>query len=155
MRQTISFDIDGVIAGGHYLQWWDRMPETYAALPVIEGAIDGLTRLTDRYNVYLVSGRRFADALTITRIWLREKGLDLRDLCGVIVGIPRMLKPIVIESLGSQLHFDDDPKVTQMLGVRGVWFEGKEWPGWEELVQDSLKVKTWQDVSVLIKRILG
>lgn len=128
-KEVICFDIDGVIAGGKYIPDWDRYPEHYLKLPLIDPSIPSImTKLADIYNIYLVSTRRYKDALSTTREWLEKNKLDLKLFSGVIVGIPRLMKSPIIEALGAKLHVDDDLTIVKsILGGRGVLFWSGEW----------------------------
>ena len=151
-RHTLTFDVDGVLADGHYIPSWDRFPEVYLRLGVRDSDMAAtLNQLSATHNVYLVSGRRFDDAVRVTRQWLEWVGVDVGALCGVVCGVPRLLKARVAELLGTQLHFDDDPVVCQQLGPRGAWFEGHEWDGYQHCIDaDNPRVSRWSEVPQVV-----
>ncbi len=152
MKPVLTFDCDGVLAGGHYIPAWDRYPETYAALPLQDAAAPRvLDKLAESYNIYFVSGRRFPGALDTTRRWMANNGIDLSHIAGVIVGQPRLLKAQMAEALGAALHFDDDPKVVEMMGVRGVRYKSAEWPGHEHYAKNWPVVASWSEVETFIR----
>jgi 5'(3')-deoxyribonucleotidase len=95
-KPKISFDCDGVLAGGHYIPAWDRQPQVYARLPLLDYAVPNvLNKLMNSYNVYIVTGRKFDGALETTQEWLAENNVDVHHLAGVVTGVPRLLKPVI------------------------------------------------------------
>lgn len=151
MTKVISFDIDGVIAGGRYTPEWDRTPNHYLGLPLVDSRIpEILKRLAkDDWNIYLVSARRYEDALSSTRLWLERHRISV---AGVLVGVPRLLKGSVIEILHAEKHFDDDLSVVKMIhGGRGVLFYSPEWDYRQEDLEGVPVVNDWDGV----ERLLG
>lgn len=150
MKQVVSFDIDGVVAGGKYIPEWDRDTQHYSKLPLLDDKIPRiLKRLSKNWNIYLVSTRRYEDALTSTRGWLERFGIEV---AGVIVNVPRLLKGPVVEILKAEMHFDDDLSVVKMIhGGRGVLFYGPEWAYRKEDLEGVRVVNDWDGV----ERVLG
>lgn len=143
---TITLDIDGVVAGGNYIPEWDRRVEVYSTLPLLDPMIpEYLDELCRRFHVYFVSGRCFPGALEITRMWL-SKFLPLYMPAGVVTGVHYFDKPRMTKLLKSVVHVDDDPRVINGLAwSKGVWFETPVWAtpirpfhqrvgGWAELM---------------------
>lgn len=149
IKEVLSLDIDGVIAGGSYIPDWDRYPEHYLKLPLVDPYIPAyIQALAKYYNIYLVSTRRYKDALSTTRAWLMMNNIDLGLLSGVIVGIPRLMKCMIVEALTAVAHIDDDLTIVKsILGGKGILYWSDEWHyrpkdyegvsivgGWDEIV---------------------
>lgn len=126
----VSFDIDGVIAA---ITDADFNPKRtvmeYYNKPVHPSLdLSVLNRMIANYQVYFISARSFKDALSCTRRWLFNVGVNVEDSMGVLCaeGAPGQEatahKIPVIEWLGSALHIDDHAKVIPPLGKRGCLF---------------------------------
>lgn len=151
----ISFDIDGVIAGGGYIPEMDRKPEVYEELLLLDPSIpEIINNLCRRYSVYIISARRFENALEVTRLWLHKKGFNLSWLCGVMCLPSWDSKIQTILSINPSIHIDDSPMMLKPLPVLcQVLFMGpyNDWPGIEEYSQQVCTVYNWQEVQELLR----
>lgn len=111
----LTCDVDGVIAGGEFIPEWERYPERYLSLPLLEEDIPHqIHKLAAKHSLYLLSSRKFPNALDYTRLWLNQSGFSLTDFCGVLVGLGAKEKVMVAQALHSNLHFDDDFRVASI-----------------------------------------
>lgn len=160
-RPIISFDIDGVVAGGNYIPEWDRRPEIYKELPILdERARDVIYNLSWKYNIYFVSSRKFPNALRTSVDWLYGRGFNPSSrCCGVICyGKTPLEKPLILSALGSRLHFDDHPGIVAGYSGRAALFINdrevdSQWPGTDYWV-DSGKVpvvRGWGEVEGFVE----
>jgi hypothetical protein len=133
-RKKISFDCDGVIAEGGWIDVPDRTNKFYAAKQPLPQAVGSLHWLSTMYDIYVISTRGHENANLGLRAWLHWiLGLELDTIAGVITypgtkesiqGNPNapMDKATIVRDLGIVSHFDDDPKhVAAMPGI-GVLF---------------------------------
>lgn len=126
----LTFDIDGVVCGGEFIPEWERYPETYLNLPVLDPILPAYFHdLAKKYSLYLISSRKFPNALDITKLWLNKNDFCPTDFSGVIVGLQYEEKVKMVRLLQSILHVDDDFRVTGPLGLKGCL-----------LLHDSIKV---------------
>lgn len=147
----IGLDVDGVLCLTPFGRLAVRAPSPVAELPqdyaslydqpragnplrlVIEylrfgwrasapDAAQALHDLTDRHEVYIVTGRGW-DGEPLLRRWLRRHGLGER-LAGVRMAPPGLRpaqhKLATAKLLGIDAHIDDDPRTAYHLAKRGV-----------------------------------
>lgn len=127
----LSLDCDGVLADGTYIPEWDRHPEVYRKLKLVDENVPAyLHMLCRKANVYVVSSRCFDNAVDVTRMWLQENGVYLSMLAGVICNIPSDLKPEFVQLLGARLHVDDNPTIVRGMGAMGLLLAlpNSQWP---------------------------
>ena len=75
MKKTLVLDLDGVIATGTTEEVYsDEAGWAFEKCEVMEGAKEGLERLSKEYNLILSTARRKTD-VDKTMKWLKEKGL--------------------------------------------------------------------------------
>ena len=75
MKKTLVLDLDGVIATGTTEEVYsDEAGWAFEKCEVMEGAKEGLERLSKEYNLILSTARRKTD-IDKTMKWLKEKGL--------------------------------------------------------------------------------
>lgn len=153
----ITFDVDGVLAGGGFIPEMDRRPEVYEDLPLLDlRAPDILNELTRKYSVYIVSSRRFENALDVTRRWLNKHGFHLSWLSGVLCVDGAKEKVKAIHLLGSRLHVDDSPEVLDSLDCWGVLFLGLDKQYWWAAAKEGkysdrlITCYSWGDLSKCI-----
>lgn len=136
IRPVISFDCDGVIAEGSYVPIQDRTNKLYFQKKPIDPQIAGYIQfLSIIYDIYIISYRHHEAANLGLRAWLAVVlGMNLDSIAGVITypGDPNYdadprWKGQVIQVIGSQVHFDDDPKVIEATPV-GILVPGAGWP---------------------------
>jgi 5'(3')-deoxyribonucleotidase len=149
----ITFDCDGVIAGGGYIPREDRRPEVYAALPLLDkSAPDIINDLCQHYGIYIVSARDFEDALNVTKRWLNRNGVDLDWLAGVTcTSIDSKIK--ILQALNPLYHFDDAPMILNVLSRSSrVLFSlhGSRWLGADEYAKQNRTVRSWQEIQNLL-----
>ena len=112
----LTIDIDGVLAGGEYIPEWERYPERYLTLPLIEEGLPSLIhKLARKHSLYLLSSRAFPNALDYTRLWLEKVGFASADFCGVVVGAGKTEKVVLTQLLQATIHIDDDYRVVDKL----------------------------------------
>lgn len=128
-RLAISFDVDGVLAAGGYTPRWDRKPDYYLQCPLVDPVIPHyMFRLTQLYDVYIVSSRAFGDALQTTKDWLWKVGVNTNSLAGIITGVSYQNKATLVPLLGCEWHIDDDPRVCEALGAKhAILFDSPQW----------------------------
>lgn len=147
---VVTFDIDGVIAGGRYIPEWERFPEVYMELPLLDpSAPEVIHEVAKKYSVYLISSRSYPQALSSTRLWLNKVGFYMPDFSGVLVGLTPHQKAAMASLLGSVMHLDDDWRVVWDMGEAGVLFDGdSEWvyPPDKETIKLMRKIHGWDAV---------
>lgn len=127
----ITVDVDGVLAGGGYIPAWDRKPEIYESLSLLDPACPSIiNELTRTYNVYVVSSRKFPNALDVTRRWLNEHGFYLSWLAGVVCAAGAPAKSAVIDLLRPRVHIDDSPELLRGLQCSKLLFLGNTKKYW-------------------------
>lgn len=130
MSPILTFDIDGVLTDGRYIPPELRTAEYYITIPILPGAATAINKLSSFSTIYFVSSRRTGEPVQYTKLWLEHNGVEMQRLGGVICDITPLHKAILCTSLGSRLHFDDDPRaVAEFRGDRAVFVEGGEWTG--------------------------
>lgn len=118
----ITIDIDGVLAGGEYIPEWERYPERYLSLPLLEKDLTTtIHKLARKHSLYLLSSRGFPNALDYTRMWLEENSFSMSDFCGVIVGLGKTKKVYLVDTLKADCHIDDDYRVVSELPNKGLF----------------------------------
>lgn len=126
----LSFDIDGVLAGGTYIEEWDRKPSTYAELPLLDTEIPHyLASLSLDNDVFVVTSRSFNGAEAVTKAWLEQHNI-LQSITGLLCVQDWVSKIIMANTLKSKLHVDDDWRVIAPLCQRGVLFLGADKDNW-------------------------
>jgi hypothetical protein len=116
-RQIISFDCDGVLTGGGYVDPADRTNKFYSKLEPQEDAIASIHWLSTMFDIYVVSQRSHENSNLGLRAWLHwVLGLELDSIAGVITGPSGgaaegvyMDKSLIVRALGCVVHFDDNP----------------------------------------------
>lgn len=151
---VISFDIDGVIAKGGYIPEWDRKPKVYEKLDLMDPRVPYIVNdLTRRFSVYIISARRFENALDTTRRWLVEKGFYLHWLCGVMCLRGWEEKEAVLRALQPAFHIDDAPRFVRCVPGGVLYYDGEsDWPEARELAESGevLVVNRWADIDEAI-----
>jgi len=154
MRPRISFDIDGVIAGGNYLPEWDRKPEIYLSLPVMdEYTKPVLNELDNKCDIYYLTSRTFDGDYDITLEWMINNNIPLGK--GLVCRVPGDDKHKVSAALGCDLHIDDRPATVRLCGFWGILFVGRDaagwWPGTEEAMKVCKTARNWKQLNRIIR----
>jgi hypothetical protein len=158
----VSFDIDGVIAATTDADFNPkRTAIDYFSKPIHPSLDVGtLNRLISQYQVYFITARSFENALSTTRRWLFNIGVDVEECMGVLCAqgakeedaSPRKVE--VVKWLGSALHVDDHSKIIPPLGKTGVLFYN---PTYEENTKlyevggDFYTVKDWTAIESICR----
>ena len=166
MARSVSFDVDGVIAGGDWIPEWDRKPEIYSELPVLDPMISGyLESLMYNFNLYFVSARSYVGATYNTRRWLINNcDLPKRAISGVICAEEytsrkerKAFKIDVIRALNPIIHMDDEPEILEALRPdQRVWFRQADnhWPNPDEIEKRCRFVaESWNELGVFFEEL--
>lgn len=132
MRKKISFDCDGVIAAGGWVEVPNRTNAYYFRKPPLnEEVVPSLVWLSTMYDIYIISTRGHENANLGLRAWIHfGLRLELDTIAGIITypnsddadrdAVTKMDKAAVVRALGITTHFDDDPVMVEACGERGV-----------------------------------
>jgi len=157
-RKKISFDVDGVIAEGGYVEVADRSNTTYAKKrPVSDEVIPTLQWLSMFYDIYIISTRGHPSANLGLRAWLHFiLGVELDTIAGVIThpfGDAQVAKkpnaPMdkgkIVRDLGILLHVDDSPTTVQSCKDRGILFPS-DMPSSQAAKGKLPTLETWEGI---------
>ena len=139
MVRTVSFDVDGVIAGGEWIPAWERHPKNYRELPILSKDVAKyLPEIATWFNVYFVSSRYFDNATRVTKEWL-EDTVPRIAIAGVITGEEysrldrKAYKGRVVQALNPLVHVDDEPAMLEYLPPKKrVYFKHPSVPHWPD-----------------------
>ena len=169
----ISFDMDGVICDGRYVERASRTPQEYLVLEPLPGAVEEMNKFIRLAPSCILTSRSY-DLNKTTWQWLNNNGINASELKQVYtVGIPGggndkvwHLKYI----LQPYIHVDDDPCIIQAMckpRTRPRYIIFMKNPNWPENVElfDKITIATvekyqiklvenWRELSTTLKALL-
>ena len=153
----LTIDIDGVLAGGEYIPEWERIPERYLSLPLLEPDLPNtIHKLARKHSLYLLSSRKFDHALDYTRLWLEQSGFAMTDFCGVMVGLNPQRKRIIFDLLHADYHIDDDYRMKELIPNRFIFVyheNAKSHYPWSDKAAGYYDIEyalNWKEINTLI-----
>lgn len=150
MRRVFSFDIDGVVADTGYVSIIDRTVESYKSCKLIDYNIPRFINwLAHSADIYFISARGYQCATDTTRQWMDAQGINMENIAGTITNVKPADKHKLVDTLHATYHFDDDPRIVESLGTRGVLVEILNPWTIEPKPYVSKVVKSWQEISDL------
>lgn len=155
MKPLITFDMDGVLAGGPIVSKEEQdNPQVYRMMPIMcRCGIQLLKRLLEEERCYvgIVTARHFDGAETITREWLQNVGVPHLKLAFVLTHIPTARKAQTIKELDVLIHFDDRMEVARALGPQGcvevaecAWNAEEMWDVIQHVLYEKRLIKDYQ-----------
>ncbi|TAK88974.1 hypothetical protein EPO04_02595 [Patescibacteria group bacterium] len=122
--------------------------EALATQP-IDGAVESLSRLKERYRLMIVTGRS-ADFAPYTQPWIDRFMPDVFEKVNY-AGDRR--KSVVCNEIGAETMIDDSPVYLAdciAAGIRGIAFGSYEWNGDKDLPEGATRARTWREVEELL-----
>jgi hypothetical protein len=162
-RIPISFDLDGVVADGHYVPVEERTNAVYFRKPPVRADVAAMLRnLAIYYDIFFISARSHINANIGARAWLKYiLGLDLETVAGVITGsltwdgvdpTSPYSKIPAIQSCGSRIHIDDDPNIIAQLPYVGLLMPSND--GWAKSAAAAGQYPTCRTWPILMHFLL-
>lgn len=148
MKPLITFDVDGVICGGEFIEMENRIPEVYLAQTLIDPRIPGVINgLFENFTVGVITARHikyqaaeFDDTKEFTGRQLRGFGIEVDKLGFLIPLIAGQERVRLLNYLNPLVHFDDDPTVSAIYqeGFYRGFFVDRAWSAvekWDKIIR--------------------
>lgn len=150
----IGIDVDGVIADSPFTPREDRTTDYYLALPAYKGAAATVNKLSANHDVWIISARCYTEAWISTVEWLKDIGVYLPRLKGVITGVEHKIP--ICSGLEIAYLFDDNPKAeNQLYLTEHILVKNPIWPENLELYEDRrdiYRVESINQIPDFLKR---
>lgn len=161
MRKKISFDCDGVIAAGGWVDVPNRTNAYYFKKPPLnDEVVPSLEWLSTLYDIYIISTRSHDKSNFGLRAWIHfALRMELDTIAGIITypdfeltadhhNTP-MDKAAIVRALGISVHFDDDPYHVIAAPGRAVLFPS-EMPVSQEAINRVPTTMDWDSVRTFL-----